>query len=385
MAVPSFIADSREDARFRAEARSWLEENLPSELRGLARRPTPDEALPWHRKLYERGWIAPGWPEEYGGMGATLQQQLILQEELARIGAPTLSRQGLGHIGPILMRYGTDRQKSEHLPKILSGEVHWAQGYSEPGSGSDLASLTTRAVADGDDFIVNGRKIWTTMAQHAQWMYALVRTDPDAPRKQLGISIILIDLSTPGISIRPIRTIADEEEFAECVFEDVRVPRTNLVGEVNDGWRIARSLLDHERIGNASPQLALDLLDRVRRVAKATGAITDAAFRDRLAAMEIDVLSQAAIFSHAVKMADADIPIGSNSSFIKIVATENVQKIADLLLEAAGLHGGDAGPVETDDGPVDVSKIWLDIRKHTIYAGSNEIQRSILARRVLGL
>ncbi len=385
MAVPSFIADSREDARFRAEVRAWLEENLPPELRGMARRPTPEEALPWHRKLYERGWIAPGWPEEHGGMGASLAQQLILQEELGRAGAPTLSRQGLGHIGPILMRYGTDEQKARHLPKILSGEVHWAQGYSEPGSGSDLASLTTRAVADGDDFIVNGRKIWTTMAQYADWMYALVRTDPDAPRKQLGISIILIDLTTPGISIRPIRTIADEEEFAECTFEDVRVPRGNVIGAVNDGWRIARSLLDHERIGNASPQFALDLLDRVRRVATATGVIEDVAFRDRLAAAEIDVLSQAAIFAHAVGMAQADMPIGSSSSFIKIVATENVQKVADLLLEAAGPHGGDARPVETEEGPVDVSKIWRDVRKQTIYAGSNEIQRTIIARRVLDL
>jgi alkylation response protein AidB-like acyl-CoA dehydrogenase len=341
--------------------------------------------IPWHRKMFERGWIAPGWPEEYGGMGATLSQQLILQEEMGARGAPLLSRQGLGHIGPILMRFGSDAQKLEHLPKILSGDVAWAQGYSEPGSGSDLASLTTRAALDGDDFVINGRKIWTTMAQFADWMYALVRTDPDAPRKQLGISIILIDLKTPGIDIRPIKTIAGDEEFAECTFEDVRVPAGNLVGAVNDGWRIARSLLDHERIGNASPQLALDLLDRVRRVARATGALDNPAFQDRLTIVEIDVLSQAAIFAHAVKMAAADMAIGSNSSFMKIVATENVQKIVDLLLDAAGPHAADIEPLETEEGPIAISKLWLDIRKHTIYAGSNEIQRNIIAKRVLGL
>jgi alkylation response protein AidB-like acyl-CoA dehydrogenase len=385
MAVPSFIADSREDARFRVEVRSWLEENLPRELCGWVGRLPPGKMIPWHRKMYERGWIAPGWPEEYGGMGATLAQQLILQEEMGRIGAPTLSRQGLGHIGPILMRFGSDAQKAEHLPKILSGDVAWAQGYSEPGSGSDLASLTTRAALDGGDFVINGRKIWTTMAQYAGWMYALVRTDPDAPRKQLGISIILIDLKTPGITIRPIKTIAGDEEFAECTFENVRVPVANLVGAVNEGWRIARSLLDHERIGNASPQLALDLLDRVRRVARATGAIDDPAFQDRLTGVEIDVLSQAAIFAHAVKMAAADMPIGANSSFMKIVATENVQKIADLLMDAAGPHAADIEPLETEEGPIAISKLWLDIRKHTIYAGSNEIQRNIIAKRVLGL
>ncbi len=385
MAVPSFIADSREDARFRTDVLGWLDENLPPELCGQVGRLPPEKIIPWHRKLFQQGWIAPGWPKEYGGMGATLAQQLILQEELARRGAPTLSRQGLGHIGPILMRFGSDAQKAEHLPKILSGDVAWAQGYSEPGAGSDLASLTTRAVADGGEFIVNGRKIWTTMAHYADWMYALVRTDPDAPRKQLGISMILIDLKTPGIGIRPIRTIAGDEEFAECTFENVRVPAENLVGAVNDGWRIARSLLDHERIGNASPQLALDLLDRMRRVARATGAIEDAAFQDRLTRVEIDVLSQAAVFAHAVGMAAADMPIGSNSSFMKIVATENVQKIADLLLDAAGPHAADCEPLETEDGAVSVARLWLDLRKHTIYAGSNEIQRNIIAKRVLGL
>jgi alkylation response protein AidB-like acyl-CoA dehydrogenase len=385
MAVPSFIADSREDARFRTEVRSWLDENLPPEICGWAGRLPPEKMTPWHRKMFERGWIAPGWPEEYGGMGATLAQQLILLEEMGRRGAPTLSRQGLGHIGPILMRFGSDAQKAEHLPKILSGDVAWAQGYSEPGSGSDLASLTTRAVLDGENFVINGRKIWTTMAQFADWMYALVRTDPDAPRKQLGISIILIDLKSPGITIRPIKTIAGDEEFAECTFEDVRVPAENLVGAINDGWRIARSLLDHERIGNASPQLALDLLDRVRRVARATGAMDDPAFQDRLTIVEIDVLSQAAIFAHAVKMAAADMAIGPNSSFMKIVATENVQKIADLLLDAAGPHAADIEPLETEEGPIEISKLWLDIRKHTIYAGSNEIQRNIIVKRVLGL
>ncbi len=259
----SFLIDSDEDAAFRSEVRDWLEDNLSDELRGWSVRPPPELIRPWHRKLFEKGWIAPSWPKKFGGMEATLNQQLILMEELGRIGAPVLSRQALGQIGPILMRHGTEQQKARHLPRMLSGEVHWCQGYSEPNAGSDLASLRTRADLDGDHFVINGQKTWTTWAQHAHWMYALCRTDPDAPKKQAGISMILIDLATEGITIRPIKTIADDEEFCEVFFDDVRVPAENLVGEINSGWTVAKALMDHERIGNASPQFAIDGLDRL--------------------------------------------------------------------------------------------------------------------------
>ena len=381
----SFMEDSREDAAFRAEARGWLEANLPQELRGWSVRPPPHLIKAWHRKLFERGWIAPHWPKEHGGTDMPLNQRLILQEEMGRVGAPVLSRQALGHIGPILMRHGTEAQRAQHLPKMLSGEVHWCQGYSEPNAGSDLASLRTRAELDGDHFTVNGQKIWTTWAHHAQWMYALVRTDPNAPRKQAGISMILIDLAAPGITIRPIRTIADDDEFAEVFFDNVRVPAENLVGQLHDGWRIAKALLDHERIGNASPQFAIDGLDRLKKVAHATGAFDDPVFRDRLARVELDVLAQAAVFAHTVQLADADMEIGSGSSFIKLVATDTIQLIGDLLLEAAGPHGADLEAFDTPDGPVEVSGFFRQARRNSIFAGTSEIQKSVTAKRVLGL
>lgn len=381
----SFLVDSEEDSIFRREVRAWLEEALPSELRGWSTRPPPELIRPWQRRLYEKGWIAPNWPKQHGGMEATLSQQLILQEELSRVRAPVLSRQALGHIGPILMRYGTEAQKFEHLPKMLSGEVLWCQGYSEPNAGSDLASLRTRGEVVGDEIVVNGQKIWTTWAHHADWMYALIRTDPKAAKKQAGISMVLIDLRTPGITIRPIRTIAGDEEFAQVFFDDVKVPRENVVGALNDGWRVAKGLLDSERIGNANPQLSLETLSRVRQVAKATGVLDEPAFRDKLARVEVDVVAQSAMFAHVVQMVQAGMDIGADSSFIKIVATETTQRVADLLLEAAGERGGNAGPIDTEEGPVDVSVLWREARRMTIFAGTSEIQRNVTAKRVLQL
>jgi hypothetical protein len=381
----SFLVDSAQDAKFRLEVRSWMAENLPEELRGWSTRPPREMIQPWHHKLFERGWIAPHWPKEFGGMEASISEQLILQEELGHAGAPILSRQALGHIGPILMRHGTDAQKAYHLPKMLSGEVMWCQGYSEPGSGSDLASLQTRGEVDGEEIVINGQKIWTTGGHFADWMYALVRTNPDAPKKQGGISMVLIDLKIPGISIRPIMTIADDEEFAEVFFDDVRIPVTNLVGELNDGWSVAKALLASERIGNANPQLALQCLDKLQRVARATGTIEDPVFQDKLNKLELDVLAQSAVFAHAIQQAKAGMDIGAGSSFMKIVATENIQQIADLMFEAAGQHAADVEPIATDEGPVDVSVLWREVRRITIYAGSSEIQRNIAAKRVLGL
>ena len=381
----SFLVDSAQDAKFRSEVRNWMAKNLPDELRGWSTRPPRDMIQPWHHKLFEKGWIAPNWPKEYGGMEASISEQLILQEELGHAGAPILSRQALGHIGPILMRHGTDAQKADHLPKMLSGEVMWCQGYSEPGSGSDLASLQTRGEVDGEEIVINGQKIWTTGGHSADWMYALVRTNPDAPKKQGGISMVLIDLKTPGISIRPIMTIADDEEFSEVFFDDVRIPFSNLVGKLNDGWSVAKALLASERIGNANPQLALQCLDKLQRVARATGRINDPVFQDSLNKLELDVLAQSAVFAHAIQQAKAGMDIGAGSSFMKIVATEYIQRIADLMFEAAGQHAADVEPMVTDEGPVDVSVLWREVRRITIYAGSSEIQRNITAKRVLGL
>src|SRR5215475_14533736 len=299
-----FRHDSPDEASFRAEVRTWLEANLPVTLRGRTNRPPPAELMPWYRMLSRKGWIAPHWPREHGGMGATLNEQIIMTEELARVGAPHLPAQGLNHIGPILIEFGTEAQKATHLPRIIDGSVIWAQGYSEPGAGSDLASLATRATLEGDHFVVNGQKIWTTWGHHSQWMFALVRTDPNAQPRHAVISFILLDLKTPGIRIRPIHTIAGDDEFAEVFFDDVRVPAENLVGKLHDGWRIANALLGHERLATSNPQFVIIALERVKTMARASGIIDDPAFQDRLAAASINVTALSALFSHAVELSN---------------------------------------------------------------------------------
>ncbi|MEK9683329.1 MAG: acyl-CoA dehydrogenase family protein [Rhodospirillaceae bacterium] len=382
----SFIADNAKNSAFRSEVRNWLADNLPPDLVGWATRPPPGLVQPWYRKLYDRGWIAPHWPKEYGGMEASVDEQLILQEELGRAGAPVLSRQALNHIGPIIMKFGTQSQKDFHLPKMLSGEIMWCQGYSEPNSGSDLASLKTKGTVVGNEIVINGQKIWTTWGHHADWMYALIRTNQSVSRKQDGITMVLIDLrNTPGITIRPIKTIAGDEEFAEEFFDDVRIPITNVVGELDNGWPLAKNLMDWERIGNANPQAAFDVLERIRKVAVVTERDKDPVFQDKVARAEIRVVGQAAMFAHAVQLAKAEMEIGSHSSFIKLSATEISQDLADLLLEAAGSDAANLAPIETPDGNIDVATTWLQARRLSIFAGTSEIQRNIMAKRVLGL
>jgi len=380
-----FRHDSPDEAAFRTEVRAWVEANLPATLRGRTNRPPPAELMPWYRALSRKGWIAPHWTKEYGGMGATLNQQIIMTEELARVGAPQMPAQGLNHIGPILIEFGTEAQKAKHLPPIIDGSVIWAQGYSEPGAGSDLASLATRATLEGDHFVVQGQKIWTTWGHHSDWMFALVRTDPQAQPRHAGISFLLLDLHSPGIRIRPIRTIAGDDEFSEVFFDNVIVPAENLVGKLNDGWRIANALLGHERLGTSNPQYALIALDRIKTMARATGVMADPAFRDRLAAASINVTALAALFSHAVELTNRRQSLGSDSSIIKIAGSELLQQLNDLMIEAAGSDAVMENPIPTDFGTVDVSTSFLQVRRATIYGGSSEIQRNIVARRVLNL
>ena len=380
-----FRRDTTAESHFRIEVRTWLEANLPLALRGRTARPPPAELMPWYQALSRKGWIAPHWPKHYGGMGATLNEQIIITEELARIGAPQLPAQGLNHIGPILMKFGTEAQKAQHLPPIIAGTVIWAQGYSEPGAGSDLASLSTRATLEGDHFIVRGQKIWTTWGHHSDWMFALVRTDPQAQPRQAGISFLLVDLRSPGIRIRPIKTIAGDDEFSEVFFDDVVVPAENLVGKLNDGWRIANALLGHERLASSNPQFPLMALERIKTMARASGVIADPAFQDRLAAASINVTALSALFSHAVELTNNNQSPGPESSVIKIFASELLQTLNELLVQAAGGHASMQNPITTNFGVVDVAAPFLQSRRVTIYGGSSEIQRNVLARRVLNL
>jgi alkylation response protein AidB-like acyl-CoA dehydrogenase len=380
-----FRRDTGVEAKFRLEVRSWLEANLPVALRGRILRPPPAELMPWYRALSAKGWIAPHWPTQYGGMGATLNEQIIMTEELARIDAPHLPVQGLNHIGPILMEFGTDAQKARHLPPIIAGTVIWAQGYSEPGAGSDLASLSTHATLEGDHFVVQGHKIWTTWAHHSDWMYALVRTDPQAQPRHAGISFLLIDLHSPGVKARPITTIASDDEFSEVFLDNVVVPAENLVGKLNDGWRIANALLGHERLGTSNPQFSLTTLESIKTMARATGIIADPAFQERLAAASINVMTLSAMFAHAVELTNNEKSLGPEASVIKIFGSELLQTLNELLIEASGGHASAASPVTTNLGAVDVASSFFQSRRVTIYGGSSEIQRNVLARRVLNL
>jgi alkylation response protein AidB-like acyl-CoA dehydrogenase len=380
-----FRRDTPTEAAFRTEVHTWLEANLAAALRWRTARPPPAELMPWYHTLSRKGWVAPHWPKQYGGMGATLNEQIIMAEELARVGAPQLPAQGLNHIGPIIMEFGTEAQKTQHLPPIIAGTVIWAQGYSEPGAGSDLASLSTRATLEDDHFVVQGQKIWTTWGHHSQWMFALVRTNPHAQPRHAGISFLLIDLRSPGIRIRPIKTIAGDDEFSEVFFDRVVVPTENLIGKINDGWRIANALLGYERIGTSNPQFAWIALERVKTMARASGVIADPAFQDRLAAASINVTALAAMFSHTVELANQKESPGPEASVVKIFGSELLQSLNELLIEAAGGHATAADSITTNFGTVDVAAPFLQVRRATIYGGSSEIQRNVLARRVLNL
>jgi alkylation response protein AidB-like acyl-CoA dehydrogenase len=380
-----FIDDDPGDRAFRQEVRDWIAQNLPAELCNRSVRIDPPELKPWHRKLCERGWIAPHWPKQYGGMGATLTQQIILFEEISRVGAPTPYPHGLNFIGPLIIDAGTPEQQAKHLPPILTGETTWCQGYSESGAGSDLASLVTRAEPDGDDFIVNGHKMWTTNGHFADWMFALVRTDPKAQPRHAGISMLLIELKSSGITVRPIQTIRGDAEFAEEFFVDVRVPRENLLGGLNDGWKVANRLLGSERFTTGHPRNAATLLNRARQVAELTGAMREAGFQQRLAALEIDLMAFSAYYRHAAALHGQRRAPFSMAPVIKIVGGELGQRASELLVEAAERYGALAEDMTIGNQPVNPAADMFEMRRVTVGSGAVEIQRNIIAKRVLGL
>jgi alkylation response protein AidB-like acyl-CoA dehydrogenase len=372
------------DDQFRREVRAFLESRYPQELRFLPRRARVPEMKQWWQTLYEKGWVAPNWPRELGGMGLDAGKMVIYLEELERHGVARAADQGITQVGPILMKYGTAAQKDFYLPRTLSGEIIWCQGYSEPNAGSDLANLQTSAVTDGENFVINGQKIWTSLAHEATHIYLLVRTDKEA-KKQQGISFLLIDLKTPGITIRPIRNIAGHEEFCQVFFDNVRVPRDTLVGKMNEGWTIAKALLGFERLNIGSPRRPQYALMRLEMLARAKGLLDDAGFVDRYVAIKLDLEDLASLYSRYVEQVKRGEPLGQDVSSLKIWAMETWQRLTELLVET----GAEDGVIE---GVHDVAGVELDFlapfyyaRPATIYGGSSEIQRNILSKYVLEL
>ena len=372
------------DDAFRNEVRSFFEARYPENLRFLPRRVKMSEIQGWWNTLYEHGWIAPNWPREWGGMGLEAGKMVIFLEEMERHGVARPSDQGITQVGPIIMKYGTQAQKEFYLPRTRSGEIIWCQGYSEPNAGSDLANLQTLAVIDGDEFVINGQKIWTTMAHDATHIYLLVRTDREA-KKQKGISFLLVDLKTPGITIRPIRNIAGHEEFCEVFFDNVRVPRDALVGNLNEGWTVAKALLGFERLNIGSPRRPQYALRRLELLARSKGLFDDAGFVDRYTAIKLDLEDLAALYSRYVEAVKRGEPLGQDVSSLKIWAMEAWQRLTDLLVETGAEDGVIEGAHDFDGVEIDFLAPFYYARPGTIYGGSSEIQRNILSKYVLQL
>jgi 3-oxochol-4-en-24-oyl-CoA dehydrogenase len=369
---------------FRGILRQWFEANYPSKLRNSRRRLRWHECRDWYEKLYQRGWAAPAWPIERGGMGLNGEKFLILVEERERWGIARTPDQGIIMIGPLLMQHGTPEQRDYYLPSALSGEHIWCQGYSEPNAGSDLASLATSAVRDGDEFVINGQKTWTTMAQDATHMFCLVRTDPEA-KPQAGISFVLIDFSTPGITVRPIRNISGDAEFCEVFFDDVRVPVANLVGALNDGWRIAKALLSFERLFIGSPKQCQLGLSRLQELAHARGLTADPVFANRYARFTADVADLESLYREFGDMVRRGQTLGADVSLLKIFSSDTVMRLSEFILESAGPSGANVDIVDFAGTEIDVMTHYYNARPTAIYGGSNEIQRNILAKHVLNL
>jgi alkylation response protein AidB-like acyl-CoA dehydrogenase len=372
------------DDAFRAQVRAFFEQHYPQELRYILRRARWSEMKDWWRTLYEQGWIAPNWPREHGGMGLDAAKMVIWLEEVERWGVARPPDQGITQVGPIIMKYGTPEQQAQYLPKTLSGEYIWCQGYSEPNAGSDLASLQTAAVPDGDHFVVNGTKIWTTMAHDSTHIYVLARTSREG-KKQEGISFFLVDLKTPGITIQPIRNIAGHEEFCQVFFDNVRIHRDTLVGALNAGWTVAKALLGHERLNIGSPRRPQYALRRLEMVARNKGLFDDPGFVDRFTALKLDLEDLASLYGRFVEQVKRGEPLREDVSMLKIWAMGAWQRITELFVEIAAEEGVVPGVLDFDGVEADILSPFYYSRPGTIYGGSSEIQRNILAKYVLKL
>ena len=391
-----------EELAFRDEVRAFFKAQLPADIAAKVkggRRLSKEDHQRWQQVLSKQGWYAPHWPVQHGGTDWTAVQKHIFEEEAAAFGAPRTIPFGVNMVAPVIIKFGNEEQKQRYLPRILNGADWWCQGYSEPGSGSDLASVKTRAVRQGDHYIVNGQKTWTTLGQHANMIFCLVRTDTEA-KPQQGISFLLIDMNTPGITVRPIITIEGEHEVNEVFFDDVKVPVENLVGEENKGWTYAKYLLTYERTGLAGIGLSKAALEHLKELAgrvKKNGQplIQDSYFRRRIAQVEIDLMAAEISNLRIVAAVEGGGVPGAESSMLKVRGTEIRQAITDLLRRAVGpyaqpfleeeLHLEYEGEYLSDEYAAPLAGQYFNNRKLSIFGGSNEIQKNIVSKMILEL
>ncbi|MCE3274024.1 MAG: acyl-CoA dehydrogenase-like protein [Ramlibacter sp.] len=390
------LAFTPEEQAFRDEVRAWVRGNLPSEIAHKVHNAlhlTRDDMQRWAKILGKKGWLGYGWPKQFGGPGWTAVQKHLFEEETALAGAPRIVPFGPVMVAPVIMAFGSPEQQQRFLPGIASGEVWWSQGYSEPGSGSDLASLKTRAERKGDKYIVNGQKTWTTLAQYGDWIFCLVRTSTEG-KPQTGISFLLIDMKTPGVTVRPIIMLDGGHEVNEVFFDNVEVPAENLIGEENKGWTYAKHLLSHERTNIADVNRAKRELERVKRIAKAEGVYTDTRFRDEIARLEVDVVALEMLVLRVLSAEKSGKNPLDIAGLLKIKGSEIQQRYTELMMLAAGpyaipfikeaMEAGYQGDFVGAAYVAPLAATYLNMRKTTIYGGSNEVQRNIVAQTVLG-
>ena len=384
---------------FKSEVRDWLEANCPQSIRqpvkkfedyywgGRKSTFSSDDQKLWFEKMREKNWTVPHWPKEYGGGGLSPEENKILLKEMARIGArKPLFSFGISMLGPALLKFGNEEQKKEHLTKIANGEIWWCQGYSEPGAGSDLASLQTRCEDKGDHYLVNGQKVWTSFADKADWIFCLVRTDPNVP-KHSGISFLLIDMESEGVSVSPIKLISGKSPFCETFFDNVKVPKENLVGQENMGWSIATFLLTHERsmiggIGETDVRQSLHDF-ALNHVGSTDGRLDDELLRKEIAEIELDAKTLDMTIERSMEEAKSGKPIGARSSFFKYEYTEINKRRYEAMVAAAGVNGLGWSGDKYDDGAI--ARQLCRTKGNTIEGGTSEIQLNIIAKRILHL
>jgi alkylation response protein AidB-like acyl-CoA dehydrogenase len=390
------LAFTPEEQQFREDIRSWVTSNLPKEISYKVHNDlnlTRDDMQGWAKILGKKGWLGHAWPKEFGGPGWNAIQKHVFEEECARAGAPRVIPFGPVMVAPVIMAFGNEKQQKQHLPGIASGEVWWSQGYSEPGSGSDLASVKCKAEKVGDKYIVNGQKTWTTLGQYGEWIFCLVRTSNEG-KPQTGISFLLVDMKSKGVTVRPIVLLDGDAEVNEVWFDNVEVPVENLIGEENKGWTYAKHLLSHERTNIADVNRAKRELERLKRIAKAEGVWNEARFRDEIAKLEVDVV---ALEMMVMRVLSAE-KSGKNSldvaGLLKIRGSEIQQRYSELMMLAAGpyalplvreaMEAGWQGDHVGAAHCAPLASTYFNMRKTTIYGGSNEVQRNIVSQTVLG-